>query len=67
MQKNCLGTAGEQLRQVLFSPSPQPSPRSTGARELFFGGPLATNEATQPTAAKPTMKASLQKNPRAGR
>ena len=31
-----LRTAEEQLPHLLFGPSPQPSPRSTGARELFF-------------------------------
>ena len=41
MQKNCLGMAGQQLRQLLFRSSPQPSPRSTRARELSFGQALA--------------------------
>ena len=41
MPRNCLGTAGEQLRQLLFSSSPQPSLRSTRGRELSFGQALA--------------------------
>jgi serine/threonine protein kinase len=32
-----LGTAEKQLRHLPFGPSPHPSPRSTGARELFLG------------------------------
>jgi hypothetical protein len=30
-----LGVAEKQLRHLPLGPSPQPSPRSTGARELF--------------------------------
>ena len=36
-QPSDLGTAEQQLRPLPFRPSPQPSPRSIGERELSFG------------------------------
>ena len=58
-----LRPAEEQLRHLLFGPSPQPSPRSTGARELFFGRDLGNRSANfslriarwQPTLAESTI------------
>lgn len=41
MKKDCLGAAGRQRQHLFFRPSPKPSPRRTGARELFFGRALA--------------------------